>query len=128
MTTLRSTGSGVPAVGIDSLKGSLFPTMVTGRRPTRPDEVALGAGTMRQLGTRIGGWVTLSSSAGPRRMKVVGEAVFPSFGRGSFTPTDLGEGAVTMAGVVAKPPAGANAYNFVLLRFSRQARRGGPWP
>ena len=99
--------------------------MVTGRRPMRPDEVALGAGTMRQLRTRIGGWVTLSSSAGPRQMKVVGEAVFPSFGRGSFTPTDLGEGAVTTAGVVAKPPAGANAYNFVLLRFSKQARRGG---
>ena len=118
-------GQGVPAVGIDSLKGFLFPTMVMGRRPMRPDEVALGAGTMRQLHTRIGGWVTLSSSSGPRHMKVVGEAVFPSFGRGSFTPTDLGEGAVTTAGVVAKPPAGANAYNFVLLRFSQQARRGG---
>ena len=116
-------GHTVPAVGIDSLKGSLFPTIVQGERPTGPGEVALGAGTMRTLGTRLGDWVTLSSDAGPRRLRVVGEVVFPSFGRGSFTPTDLGEGAVTAAGVVAKPPAGAGSYNFVLLRFSARTRQ-----
>ena len=93
-------GHTVPAVGIDSLKGSLFPTIVQGERPTGPGEIALGAGTMRTLGTRLGDWVTLSSDAGPRRLRVVGEVVFPSFGRGSFTPTDLGEGAVTAAGAV----------------------------
>ena len=83
-------GRTVPAVGIDSLKGSLFPTIVQGERPAGPGEVALGAGTMRTLGTRLGDWVTLSSDAGPRRLRVVGEVVLPSFGRGSFTPTDSG--------------------------------------
>jgi FtsX-like permease family len=116
-------GRSVPAVGIDSLKGSLFPTILTGRRPIRSNEVALGAGTMRQLSTHVGGWVTLSSNTGPERLKVVGEAVFPSFGRGSFTPTDLGEGAVTTAAVVAKPPAGAGAYNFVVMRFNAASRQ-----
>jgi hypothetical protein len=52
-------------------------------------------------------------------LTVVGEVVMPSLGRGSFTPTDLGEGAATLAGVVAKPPAGPGSYNFVLLTFSK---------
>ena len=115
-------GYSVPAVGIDSLEGSVFPTIVQGNRPLGTNEIALGAETMRDLGKGIGDWVRLSTSAGSKRLKVVGEVVFPSFGRGSFTPTDLGEGAVTTAAVVAQVPGGTGGYNFMLLRVSDRAR------
>ncbi len=36
-------------------------------------------------------------------MRIVGEAVFPAFSRGSFTPTDLGTGAVVLAAVLSEP-------------------------
>ena len=115
-------GSSVPAVGIDTLEGSLFPTILQGRQPVGPGEVGLGAGTMRELHTKIGDWVTLSAGSQPRRLKVVSEVVFPSFGQGSFTPTDLGEGAITAANVVGPSRDGQSAYNFLLLRLSKRAR------
>ena len=52
----------------------------------------------------------------------MGSAVFPNFGQGSFTPTDLGEGAETTAAVLrpqAVPTGGLAGYEFVLLRFTR---------
>ena len=58
----------------------------------------------------------------------MGRAVFPNFGQGSFTPTDLGEGAETTAAVMARQtlpgdgpgagqPAGP-AFEFMLLRLA----------
>ncbi len=118
-TTLN--GRSVPTVGIDPLVGSIFPTIVRGRDPRGPREVALGATTMRQLNVSIGDSVVLGSQGKRSTLRVVGQVVLPSLGRGSFTPTDLGEGAVTDATVVAQPPAGPGRYNFVLLRYSTQA-------
>jgi hypothetical protein len=56
----------------------------------------------------------------------VGRAVFPNFGQGGFTPTDLGEGAVTTAaglGQQAAPAGGPAGYEFALLRFARGPQR-----
>jgi hypothetical protein len=111
-------GHTVPTIGIDPVQGSLYPTVVSGRSPSASGEVALGAATMRTLRHHIGDVVALSAHGRVTRLKVVGEVVLPSFGRGSFTPTDLGEGAETVASVVAQPPAGGDSYNFVLLGFS----------
>jgi hypothetical protein len=52
----------------------------------------------------------------------VGRAVFPDFGQGSFTPTDLGQGAVTTAAVLraqAMPQGERPGFQFALLRFRR---------
>ncbi len=118
-TTLN--GQAVPTVGINPLVGSVFPTIVRGRAPRGPREVALGATTMRQLNVGIGNSVVLGSQGTRHTLKVVGQVVLPSLGRGSFTPTDLGEGAVTVASLVAQPPAGPRSYNFVLLRYATSA-------
>jgi hypothetical protein len=118
-TTLN--GHAIPTVGIDPLVGSVFPTIVHGRAPRGPTEVALGVSTMRQLNVSIGDSVVLGSQGKRHTLKVVGQVVLPSLGRGSFTPTDLGEGAVTVASLVAQPPAGPGSYNFVLLRYSTRA-------
>jgi len=53
-------------------------------------------------------------------MRIVGSAVFPFFGQGSFTPTDVGLGAETTGGplVAQADNGGATNYNFVLVRFT----------
>ena len=112
-------GRSVPSVGIDPLKGAVFPTLVNGRAPANAAEIDLGAATLRELHKRIGDRVALSVGGRNQQLTVVGEVVLPSLGRGSFTPTDLGQGAVTLAPVVATPPAGTGSYNFVLLRFAK---------
>ena len=114
-------GQAVPVVGIDPLRGSIFPTIVQGHAPRAPGEVALGAATMRQLNVTMGDTVVLRSQGRTHRLRVVGQVVLPSLGRGSFTPTDLGEGAVTVANLVAQPQTGSKIYNFVLLRYSERA-------
>jgi MacB-like periplasmic core domain/FtsX-like permease family len=113
-------GRSVPTIGIDSIRGTVFPTLVKGRSPENPEQIDLGAATLRQLHKRIGDTVTLNAGGGDQRLTIVGEVVLPSLGRGSFTPTDLGQGAATLAAVVAKPPAGPGSYNFVLIRFSTE--------
>jgi hypothetical protein len=114
-------GHTVPMVGIDPLVGSVFPTLVSGHRPMTSDQIVLGAKTMRELHKRIGDLVALRSQGKTRHLTVVGQVVLPALGRGSFTPTDLGEGAATVAGVVAQPPAGPGSYNFFLLRYAPAA-------
>ena len=57
----------------------------------------------------------------PMRDRVVGRAVFPNFGQGGYTPTDLGEGAETTAAVLRPATlayGGASGFEFVLLRFA----------
>jgi FtsX-like permease family len=52
--------------------------------------------------------------------RIVGRAVFPDFGQGSFTPTDLGQGAVTTAAAFRAqeaPPGERGGYEFALLRL-----------
>ncbi|HET6873872.1 MAG TPA: ABC transporter permease, partial [Acidimicrobiales bacterium] len=111
-------GRTVPTVGIDSLRGDVYPTIVSGHRPNGPDEIALGGSTMRSLGKHTGDSVTVVAQGKTRHLTVVGQVVLPSLGRGSFTPTDLGQGAVTVASVVAGPPASPGHYNFVLLGYA----------
>ena len=69
----------------------------------------------------------------------MGQAVFPNFGQGSFTPTDLGEGAETTAAVLGPQAAlygNHSGFQVVLLAFSpaapagvrRSPGSGAPWP
>jgi FtsX-like permease family len=90
-------GRSVPLLSFAPGKGSLGPAVVEGREPTRPDEVALGATTMRALGKRIGDTVEVSGVGEPQRLQVIGRvivnagdvgaAVAP--GKGAITHVDL---------------------------------------
>jgi ABC-type antimicrobial peptide transport system permease subunit len=130
--TVGATRTIVPAVGIGPAPGPGFLTLLAGRAPAAPGEIALGAQTMRAVHARLGQTVpvTVSQVAYPpsygrisRMMRIVGEAVFPAFSRGSFTPTDLGTGAVVPAAVLSEPSPSTGCtgrvtcYNFFLLRY-----------
>ncbi len=84
----------------DAIRGSFLLSSVQGSLPARPDEVALGATTMRQLGAHIGSVVRVSvaTPSGHERsapFKVVSQLSFPVLS--GFV--SLGNGvAMTLAG------------------------------
>ena len=126
-------GQIVPAIGLDQPAGGGYLTMLSGRAPAGPEEIALGEQTLRAVHARLGQTIPVTVEqmaagipAAHRDMRVVGVTVLPAFGRGTFTPTSLGTGAVTTASVlsVLSVPAAttlcrttATCYNFFLLRY-----------
>ena len=81
-------GQQVAAVGIQPLHGNVFPTLLEGTAPASRSQIALGSRTLRRLGKQVGNFVSVQPASGARpvRMRIVGEAIFPSFGVGGFTP------------------------------------------
>jgi hypothetical protein len=117
----------VPAIGLAAGRGPVTPpTLLAGGVPRSQRQIVLGASVLRLLGKGLGQAVPVAAAGRGRAPAViVGQAVFPYFGQGSFTPTDLGEGALVTASVLAPQSAGANGggYNFVLIRFDRGPRQ-----
>ncbi len=117
-------GQQVAAIGVRPLHGAeVFPTLLDGRPPAAADEIALGARTLRRLGQHVGDVVSVQVTprARPVVMHVVGEAIFPSFGVGTYTPTGLGDGAAVFAPLLPPSsiacPRHAACYGFFLVRF-----------
>jgi FtsX-like permease family len=118
----------VPAIGLAAGQGPLTsPTLLAGRSPRSRNEIALGTSDLRLLGLHVGQPVPVTA-AGHRQLsaRIVGRAVFPYFGQGLFTPTDLGQGAIVTAKTL-QPQSDASGngsgYNFVLVRFAPGPRR-----
>jgi putative ABC transport system permease protein len=117
-------GHVIPAIGLRAGKGPLLsPTLLQGRPPRTGNEIVLGTSTLRQIGHRVGQTVTVTVNDHPLRARIVGRAVFPNFGQGGFTPTDLGQGALTTATVLKLPPYVPPGYEFVLLSFAPGPRQ-----
>ena len=121
-------GKIVAAIGINPVRGGGYLTLLSGRAPAAPGEIALGAQTLRALHRQLGQTVQVVvdrvSAPGPAAqytMRIVGVAVLPSFSRGGFASTDLGTGAVVPAPVLSEPFAPAHCtghetcYNFFLF-------------
>lgn len=110
-------GTYVPAVGIDRIRGDVFPTIVRGAPPGEPDEIVLGATTLRRIDRAVGDRVRVVTEAGERDMTISGVAVFPRLGQGSFTPTALGEGAAVTTEVLPGGGMRPGEYHYVLIRM-----------
>jgi hypothetical protein len=115
-------GNLVPAIGVAGGRGPLMSvTLLAGHPPSGPGQVVLGSSVLRRFGLRVGQSVPITINNRRQIARIVGQAVFPNLGQGSFTPTDLGQGAETMASVLAGPGTGSGAapgYNFMLVRFA----------
>jgi hypothetical protein len=121
-------GRVIPAIGLAAGRGPLLsPTLLQGRPPRTSAEIVLGTSTLRQIGRHVGQSVMMTVSGHQVRERIVGRAVFPDFGQGNFTSTDLGQGAQTTADVLqseAQPPGlTPSGYGFVLLSFAPGPRR-----
>lgn len=115
------------AIGIDPIEGTVFPTLLEGRPPQNSREIALGTRTLRRIGRRVGDTVELRIEDQGRSAQVVGRVVFPQFGLGSFTPTGLGEGALTTVDALPPPGFGEGpgaGYSFFLVRVKDGAPPG----
>ncbi|MDQ1461763.1 MAG: putative transport system permease protein [Actinomycetota bacterium] len=112
-------GRAVPTIGVDRTVGPLAPEMDAGRYPENAAEIALGARTMRDLHTHIGGHITATIQEKVVDLEVVGRTTLPSFGNARFGETGLGTGALGTASRFPihdeNEPTGR--YNYVLLRF-----------
>ena len=117
----------VPAIGLAAGRGPLLsPTLLTGRAPQSDREVVLGSSVLRSLGLRVGQSVPVTASGHQELATIVGRVVFPYFGEGSFTPTDVGQGAQTTAALLAPQadaPANGGGYSIVLVRFAPGTRQ-----
>lgn len=115
-------GRAVTAVGLGD---RVTPVIVDGRAPRSPTEVALGTSTLERSGRRIGQRVSIALGGEDVSMTVVGRAVFPALGRGSFPQTGLGDGVLTEASVLQPPPdpeVGTDKYfNFFLIELRENA-------
>ena len=123
--TLPGRGGVIPAIGLAPGRGRLLTPTILAGRPPRGDEIVLGTSTMHQGGFRLGQVVTISASGQRRQARLVGRATFPAFGQGSFTPTDLGQGALVPARLLAGQAQTVTGpgYNFVLVTFAPGPRR-----
>jgi ABC-type antimicrobial peptide transport system permease subunit len=127
-------GQVVPAIGLDQAAGGGYLTMLAGRAPATPGEIALGAQTLRAIHARVGQTIPVTVEqlaadlpSARRDLRITGVAVLPAFGRGTFTPTGLGTGAVTTASLLSALSVTtttalchntkATCYNFFLLRY-----------
>ena len=96
----RLNGHFVPGFAERFVKGDRGFVIVRGRAPAGPDEVALGAKTLRHADAALGGMVEIES----RRFRVVGTALFPA----TTNNYALADGALfTYAGVQAAKLAAA---------------------
>lgn len=132
---LSVNGVSVPAIGVDQVRGEGpaggYLTLLSGRPPTGPGQIALGTRTLRALGKHVGQTVRVQVTwrggvAGPpvtRTMQITGTAVFPAFGLPSLASTDLGSGAVVATSLLSGITADTGCtgrqtcYNFLLLRL-----------
>jgi hypothetical protein len=109
----------------DPIEGSIAATVVDGRAPAAPDEIAVGRTTMEESGVSIGDRVRVryigtfngeaAEEAPVRRVRVVGEAVLPE-------QSDIGlddAGAMTYEGLRALTGGDERpARNFFPVRFA----------
>jgi ABC-type lipoprotein release transport system permease subunit len=68
---------GVFALGMESRKGSVTPSLAEGRLPRSPSEILLGTETMREAGVGIGETVRVTGQGGTAQMRVVGKTSIP---------------------------------------------------
>jgi hypothetical protein len=112
----------IPAIGLAAGSGPLMSsTVLDGQPPGSAGDIVLGATVLREEGLSVGQTVKVIVDGVPRTERITGSAVFPDFGQGGFTPTDVGEGAETTASLLAAEVQAAgngSGYNFALIRFT----------
>ena len=111
-------GRAVQAFGFDAVRGRALPQIIEGRFPTGPDEIAVGAQTLRAAGASVGDTLPLRAADGSvHRLRVVGRTTLPAL---SLNGTlGLGEGvAMTAKSLAALDPQAQPSFFLADLRRS----------
>lgn len=112
VASLLVDGQSLQALAFEPSRGAFAITIVHGRPPAGPDEIALGTSSARDLKARIGGTVTVPTTTGPASLKVVGVGLFPNIEKDDFATGAM----LTPAGLaqVTHP----DGYDDVLFRWA----------
>ena len=132
-------GQGVPFL-IESAGAPVMPPILSGQGVDAAHQIVLGAGTMAQLGKRVGDDVTVSFGTPadapiyvpPTRLRIVGTATFPAVGFASTISdhTSMGTGALLADQVMPKSfvaalnggsPSQLDGPNLALIRLKADA-------
>lgn len=90
---LRLDGQSIPAMSIEPSARPIAPTVLDGRPPVGPTEVAVGVRTLEELEVDIGDRVTAERGGETAELTVVGTVVLPAVGSyAGADKTTLGEG------------------------------------
>ena len=95
--TVDSGNAEVELMAIQSVQGSLHPTLRQGRAPAGPGEVALSPQGMKALHAKIGDAISIDSPTGSHQFTLVGTAIYPQLhnadwgSAGSVTRDAVGE-------------------------------------
>ena len=100
-------------LGVQSVRGSLSPTLVHGRTIRRANEIILARDTLRDVHRRIGQTVTVAAGDRHTTMRIVGEPLITT--AGDLSPNLSSGGATTIDGVRRVIPD-APVFEF-LVRF-----------
>ena len=109
----------VPAVALDQLDDSVFPTLLDGRAPQSGSEISLGASTLRLAGASVGGIVDVQVGDVREGCRCRDGRSFPTSSAAASPPP-------TWASVPPRPrncctPRGfppSVTYNFFLIRYA----------
>ena len=105
---LTMDGQSVPVIG-ETPGAAVQPPLLSGQRLEEPNEVVLGANTLAQLHTKVGGTVIVTSGFGPPvHLRVIGTATMPAIG-GPGPHLEMGSGAVLDYHLI--PPAARDPFN-----------------
>jgi hypothetical protein len=85
-------GHSMGAISVTPLRGIMHPTVLGGRLPRSRDEVALGSDTLQTLHRNIGDSITVPSTRGRARYRVVGRVIVPTLSVSD--PQAIADGAV----------------------------------
>ncbi len=106
----------IESFGLERRFGRATPTATDGRMPTRTDEVALGARTMRQLHTAVGRTIDATTANGAREtLHVVGETLLPALNSNAPTLGADDGAAFTRAGLDRLDPGQQGEIDFALV-------------
>ena len=83
-------GRAMGGIGLTPLRGSTQPTVLAGRAPSAPDEIALGSDTLAALGSDLDDLATVQTPDGPVDYRIVGEVIVPRV----VDPQAIADGAV----------------------------------
>jgi len=108
-------GQSLPAVSIVPSDRPIGATVLDGRAPVGPDEVAVGARTLADLGVEVGDRVTARRGAETGELTVVGTVVLPAVGSYSGADkTTLGEGVLAGHEVLTRWGPSFDPYGVVV--------------
>ncbi|MEA3184253.1 MAG: putative transport system permease protein [Ilumatobacteraceae bacterium] len=117
--TVTIDGHSVPAVGVDQVRGTVFPTLNSGRPPLSDNDIVLGRLTLNDLHRSVGDFVNVHTATGDHRLFIVGVATFPELGPNRFSGTALGRGAAMTVNVLPTiNDQFGGRYNGTLIRLN----------